>query len=133
MQGARSITGAGIKEAVTMTTKAIAIDEKAPLFVAKDHQGKTIVLSELLEKGPVILVFYRGQWCPICNRHLKVALYNTMLVANLPKAHGDETVILPVPATYLIGKDGLIKYVHFDPDYRKRSDPGEVLAALSGL
>jgi peroxiredoxin len=35
---------------------------------------------------------------------------------------------LPVPATYIIGKDGKIAFVHYDPDYKKRFDIKEVIA-----
>jgi len=30
----------------------------------------TFTLSEALKKGPVVVIFYRGQWCPVCNKHL---------------------------------------------------------------
>ncbi|HVI45165.1 MAG TPA: peroxiredoxin-like family protein [Chitinophaga sp.] len=43
----------------------------APDFMAKDQHGKTISLKDQLMKGPVVLVFYRGQWCPYCNKALK--------------------------------------------------------------
>ena len=39
-------------------------------FVAKDQWGKTFDLAKALKKGPLIVMFYRGQWCPVCNRHL---------------------------------------------------------------
>ena len=38
--------------------------------------------------------------------------------------------VLPVPATYLIGKDGKIIYVQYDPNYKSRSDFGEILESL---
>jgi len=44
--------------------------DKAPDFVATDTEGNDVSLASLLEKGPAILMFYRGQWCPVCNRHL---------------------------------------------------------------
>ncbi|HMP91601.1 MAG TPA: peroxiredoxin-like family protein [Phnomibacter sp.] len=43
---------------------------KAPLFEAMDAKGIRYNLSDLLKQGPVVLVFYRGYWCPFCNRHL---------------------------------------------------------------
>lgn len=43
---------------------------KAPNFALKNAFGKTIELSKELAKGPVVLVFYRGAWCPYCNLHL---------------------------------------------------------------
>ena len=38
--------------------------------------------------------------------------------------------VLPVPATYLIEKDGSISFVHYDPDYKNRSDLDEILKML---
>jgi peroxiredoxin len=35
-----------------------------------DPKGKEIVLSSLTASKPTVLVFYRGGWCPYCNRHL---------------------------------------------------------------
>jgi peroxiredoxin len=43
----------------------------APDFSAKDQNGTTFHLKSSLTKGPVLLVFYRGQWCPFCNKELK--------------------------------------------------------------
>lgn len=39
-------------------------------FKAKDLHNSTFTLSDALKKGPVVVIFYRGQWCPICNKHL---------------------------------------------------------------
>jgi peroxiredoxin len=44
---------------------------KAPDFTAFDQNGNEIKLKELTKKGPVVLVFYRGYWCPYCNKALK--------------------------------------------------------------
>lgn len=45
--------------------------EKAKDFTLKNHVGGDINLYDELEKGPVVLTFYRGSWCPFCNRQLK--------------------------------------------------------------
>lgn len=45
--------------------------EKAPNFNLPDAKGDTVDLYEQLEKGPVILTFYRGGWCPYCNMELR--------------------------------------------------------------
>jgi peroxiredoxin len=42
-----------------------------PSFSLKDAYGKTVTSDELLKKGPVVLVFYRGAWCPYCNLYLR--------------------------------------------------------------
>jgi peroxiredoxin len=45
---------------------------KAPLFVATDNNGKKINLPALLKSHKaVVLFFYRGQWCPYCNKHIQ--------------------------------------------------------------
>ncbi len=46
------------------------IGDKAPNFVALDQFEKRVSLKEKLKDGPVVVVFYRGQWCPHCNRHM---------------------------------------------------------------
>lgn len=51
--------------------EGLFINSKAYNFKAKDQNGKEIRLSDLLKKGNVVLVFYRGQWCPYCNKQLK--------------------------------------------------------------
>ncbi len=42
----------------------------APDFTSKDQNGKSISLSKELKSGKVVLMFYRGNWCPVCNKHL---------------------------------------------------------------
>jgi len=48
----------------------VNVGEKAPSFELPDHQGQPWNLSGQLEAGPVMLVFYRGDWCPYCNGQL---------------------------------------------------------------
>jgi peroxiredoxin len=48
----------------------LTVGQQAPDFQATDADGRTFQLSEELKKGPVVLIFYRGQWCPFCNKHL---------------------------------------------------------------
>ena len=50
--------------------EGLFLGSKAPDFKAKDQSGNEIRLKDLLKKGKVVLVFYRGQWCPFCNREL---------------------------------------------------------------
>lgn len=51
--------------------EGLFINSKAPDFKAKDQHGKEIRLKDLVKQGKVVLVFYRGNWCPFCNRQLK--------------------------------------------------------------
>jgi peroxiredoxin len=51
--------------------KGLKAGEKAPDFTLPNAEGKNVSLSAYLKKGPVILKFYRGEWCPICNLDLR--------------------------------------------------------------
>ena len=51
-------------------TSAIMIGTKAPDFILPNANGVTHTLRTILESGPVILTFYRGGWCPVCNDQL---------------------------------------------------------------
>lgn len=48
----------------------ISVGEKAPAFELPDQTGYPWNLSGQLELGPVMLIFYRGDWCPYCNGQL---------------------------------------------------------------
>lgn len=50
--------------------EGLFIASKAPDFKAKDQYGTEIRLKDLLKKGKVVLVFYRGNWCLYCNKAL---------------------------------------------------------------
>ncbi|WP_164931401.1 peroxiredoxin-like family protein [Longirhabdus pacifica] len=51
--------------------KGLKVGEKAPDFTLKNATGKEVSLSDTLQKGPLVLIFYRGEWCPYCNLELK--------------------------------------------------------------
>lgn len=42
----------------------------APDFTLMDFRGTQVTLSDLYDDGPVVLIFYRGGWCPYCNIQL---------------------------------------------------------------
>jgi len=49
---------------------ALGVGATAPLFVLPDARGGEVALDAVLARGPVVLVFYRGGWCPYCNLQL---------------------------------------------------------------
>jgi peroxiredoxin len=49
---------------------------------------------------------------------------------DLPTFQGNSSWMLPVPATFVIGRDGLIRARFIDPDYRKPMAIADMLAAL---
>lgn len=172
-----------------MDAKGKAIGDSVPNISAKDIHDRTYSFIESLKKGPVVLIFIRGQWCPFCNKHLSAIqdslpliyekgatvvvvspeksefikktiektgasftilydegykisdafdvtfkpdsisrfMYNTILGANLKESHSDDSERLPIPATFIIGKDGKIVWRHFDSNYKKRSNVSDIV------
>ena len=52
---------------------------------------------------------------------------------NLATQNGDESWELPLAATYLVDRDGVIRAGFVDPDYVKRMEPADIVAALRRL
>lgn len=176
--------------------KGLQVGDAAPEIELISQAGESFSLNEQLKKGPVVLFFYRGNWCPYCTRYLSelaealpdirnagaeligvspeseeelsithkeltggriTLLYDSndeimksydvaFLVADeyeeklagkkdidLREHNQQEEAMLPVAATYIINSDGMISYRHFDPDYSKRADIKEILAALENI
>ena len=71
--------------ATGIVQKARKVGDKAELFELPDATGQMIKLSDLLGKGPVVLTWYRGGWCPYCN----IALRDRRGGANHPRTGCD--------------------------------------------
>lgn len=54
-----------------LATRSVREGEQAPDFTLPDALGNQIALVDLLKQGPVVVTFYRGQWCPFCNLQLR--------------------------------------------------------------
>jgi peroxiredoxin len=53
------------------TKKALNVGAKMPSFKLKDSTGKIVDSRDLLKQGNLVVVFYRGSWCPFCNLYLR--------------------------------------------------------------
>lgn len=51
--------------------RALKVGDKAPVFTLNDPEGNPVSSAELLSKGPLVISFYRGVWCPYCNMELQ--------------------------------------------------------------
>lgn len=51
--------------------RALRAGDKAPVFTLNDPNGTPVSSEELLAKGPLVISFYRGVWCPYCNMELQ--------------------------------------------------------------
>lgn len=172
--------------------EGLFINSKAPDFKAKDQSGVDVSLKELRKKGPVVVLFYRGHWCPYCNKELTrfqdslqfITGKGAQLVAITPEStegitktiektkavfpilydqdmkiakgyavsyqvderalsryknfgtdllainQQKEKAYLPVPAIYVVNKEGSVIYRYFNDDYKKRPSVKEVLEEI---
>lgn len=69
---------------------ALNVGAKMPSFSLKDIGGKTVSSDELLKNGNLVVVFYRGAWCPFCNLYLQ----NLQKEAAAIKAAGGNIVAI---------------------------------------
>lgn len=51
--------------------RALRAGDRAPSFTLLDPDGKPVSSADLLAKGPLVVTFYRGAWCPYCNLDLQ--------------------------------------------------------------
>lgn len=51
--------------------RALKAGDKLPAFNLSDPEGKAVSSSALLARGPLVISFYRGVWCPYCNMELQ--------------------------------------------------------------
>lgn len=170
----------------------LKVGDKAPNFSLSNAIGETITLNALLEKGKVVLTFYRGSWCPYCNLQLNqyqqvledIQSLGANLVAISPQTpdeslnikekndlqfevlsdngnivarqfttvfkngetpietmkalgidfdshYADDSQELPVPAVFIIEKEGTISFAKaIDGDYRNRVEASDIIQAL---
>lgn len=171
--------------------RAPNIGAEMPDFLLPDREGRLIGLAELIAKGPLVLSFNRGHWCPFCHLELKAlarqyaeikdaggevisivpetaeysaamsrsyalpfdvltdldlgyALENGLVVApgeeikrlyrsyglDLPRYQGNPGWFMPIPATFIVDRSGIVRSRHVDPDFRRRMSIAHILEAL---
>jgi peroxiredoxin len=185
---ADDITASGV-------ASGIGVGERAPDFTLPNALGEPVGLAQRLAQGPVVLSFYRGEWCPFCNlelRALQAALprfqaYGASLIAISPQTpdhslsatekneltfdvlsdvhqeviaayrvqftvpadlkdlhlevfHNDLSTHtadgswdLPIPATFVVDRSGIVRARYVSADYTTRMDPDDIEAALAAL
>src|SRR6202000_1762329 len=178
-----------------LSASALREGDVAPEFSLRDARGHVVALKTLLDRGPVVVSFYRGGWCPFCNLELRglqrvlpeIVQMGASLVAISPqlpdnslstqeknqltfpvlsdvgnieakrfgivftlpialveanRAIGRELVEingetgaaqLPMPATFVLDKSGVIRLAFVEEDWSKRLDPDIVVDTLRGL
>ena len=83
----------GELQAARLAERALKVGDKAPSFELPDGDGMLWRSADLLSRGPLIVVFYRGRWCAYCNAqqaalqqiHSQIAAAGASLVAISPQ------------------------------------------------
>lgn len=117
--------GAPASDAGAATKIAIAEGDTAPDFALPDENGERVRLASLLRAGPVVVIFFRGEWCPYCNNQLK----EFERTIEQFKARG-ATLVAISPQT--IAKTGASKAKN-EASYRFLSDEGSGVARRYGI
>ncbi len=188
------LTKYGIADFANNQLGGLKVGDIAPDFKLNNELGQMISLKESLKNGPVVLIFYRADWCPYCTKHLAEFQDKIIDITETGKAkviavspqmpkyslalskengytfpilydedhvvmkdykvffrvtqeynekifkvkgdyvqtrNGDTNPYLPVPATYVIGQDQRIKFVHYDPNYKLRANVDDALNAIN--
>jgi len=93
---------------------------------AERHQLQFEVLSDVCNK-------VAWQYGLVMDVHPELRDYYLQWGFNLPELNGDDSFELPIPATYIIGTDGIIHSAYINKDYTKRMEPDDILKALQTL
>ncbi|WP_071518002.1 peroxiredoxin-like family protein [Geitlerinema sp. PCC 9228] len=112
-------------EKAHITEHSLQEGDTVPNFTLPNATGNTVQLQTLLQNGPVVLSFYRGQWCPYCNLELR-ALQNTL--PDIQKFGASLATISPqTPDNSLSTKE------KYNLDFEVLSDVGNQVARKFGL
>lgn len=114
-----------IDTAESAAQNALKVGALAPSFSLADANSKTVASSELFAQGNVVLVFYRGAWCPFCNTYLR------KLQQNLGAIMENGGVLVAVSAEN--SDNSLDVTTKNKLDYTVLSDPNLDLARKFGL
>lgn len=87
--------------------QGLRLGSKAPDFTLKDQKGSEINLYQLLKQGPVVLKWYRGGWCPLCNLELKGLADKAAEISGLGASLVAITPELPDKAMTTVEKENL--------------------------
>lgn len=70
--------------------RALKVGDVAPAFTLSNAEGERVSSASLLERGPLVVTFYRGVWCPYCN----IDLQAIEAAANEIRAQGASLVAI---------------------------------------
>ena len=93
------------------------VGDPAPDFRVMDNTGRTLDLDTLTASGPVVLVFYRGAWCPYCNKHMSHLQDSLQLLLDRKATVIAVSPEVPESAEDIVRKSGATFSVVHDAGY----------------
>ncbi|MFY0626347.1 MAG: AhpC/TSA family protein [Reichenbachiella sp.] len=113
-------------------TSPFVVGDEAPNFSGIDQFGRNFDLKEVTNKGPVVLMFYRGYWCPYCNKQLSqmedslsfiTEKGGTVVAVTPEQPEGIEKTIKKTKASFVILHDKDLKIMNqYDVGFRIDED-----------
>jgi peroxiredoxin len=104
---------------------APAVGDTAPAFTLPDQLGREISSAELYAKGPLVISFYRGSWCPYCSLELHA------LQRYLPKIEALGASLVAISPQ--LPDESMSTAEKYELSFTVLSDVGNVIARKYGL
>lgn len=107
--------------------QVVILSPESSPFIKKTLQKTKVSYAVLHDKDLKVAQQFNLIFNPT---KLELIMYNTLLGAQMGTAHENKRKQLPVPATYIINQDKRVIWRHFEHDYKKRSNPTEIIKHL---
>jgi len=93
-------TGFSQTERKVEDANGLEVGTAAPMFIALDADSNQFVLAKEIKNGPVVIIFYRGFWCPVCNKHISTMQDSLKLI----EAAGARVIAISPEKPEYLGK-----------------------------
>lgn len=105
----------------------VVVSPEKPEYLEKTAEKSGAEFTLIYDSAYSIMKQFDVLWAPDRKMEAKIKKH---FGDEMKNSHSDDTQRLPVPATYIIGQDGVITWRHFDRDYSQRSTMKEILENL---
>lgn len=118
-----------LKDTTNQNVKMIAISPEKPDMSLKKLDIEKLHFTVLSDQNN----HYAKVMNLVFQLPRKLVFYYRLLGVNLKKSQNNPNDQLPIPATYIVNREGIISHAWLDVDYTKRAEPEEVIQAYHSL
>ena len=111
----------------------LRVGDQAPDFRSNGFEGEKLDSQKLLKKGKIVLMFYRGAWCPHCNKHMSHVQDSLELILNKGAIVIAVTTEIPEYIEKTIKKTGASFSIIHDTDHAIMNAYGTAFKVDDGL